>query len=74
MAAAQVRTIRLTESDWALFDSFRQELQARLPIGRVTAADAFRAAIGSASVALANGDLPVALTKPRRQIQENEAA
>jgi hypothetical protein len=53
-----VRGIRVTPEGWALFESFRKDLERTLPFGRVPLHMAFDIAVGSATVALRDGPLP----------------
>lgn len=57
-------TFRIKPEDLALFRQFRAQLQARTPDSPVTQTDALRAAVSSASAALAAGELGVALSVP----------
>jgi hypothetical protein len=59
--------LRAYPEDIARLKELREQIQAQLPMGRATLADALAVAVGSASAALANGALPEALRSPPRR-------
>jgi hypothetical protein len=59
---AKVVSMRARPETLESLHRFRDQIQAAMPYGAVTLDDALRIAVGSASAALANGQLHVALS------------
>lgn len=66
-------TFRFKTGDLARFRAFHAELQAQSPGTVVTQTDALRAAVSSASAALAKGELRVALAFEPTQPQASSS-
>ena len=70
----EIKAIRLYPRDYELLRDIRATLEQRNPGLQVSMADAMALAVGSASAALAGGQMPAAITVPLTIRSDDKAA